>query len=402
MDDGGDVMRISVFVLLATLSSPVVALADGMTFTVIGADMDVRATEQRAVMWLRDWTWEIHIQPVFPRDAGGAAWVVPFPVQPTVEPGNADFFDQLELITSPVFAKVCSDSDDGLFCFGCFGSDGRTGGLGDGDASGTLRVIVWEQGKVGDLDYVILSAFGGDNLVEWLNVQGYQLPTGAQTVISEYETEGVYFFVARLAADVNPEKPLAPVRFILPGLRPPTYPLRLTALGVPAGQELDLTLWVVFPNEQAFLPESHPMRGLEGVPRDTEEFDEEFDKVIASNPAGALVLLFGGILTWGDVLHGQFCWDYPCISFEDLEIDIPTWSEEILEINQKEYWLYRFQTRLSANSMAEDLTFEPVESAFQAWASNIYVEYTCKKVAAMAWLLVLGVGLGVLRRMRRS
>ena len=92
-------MRISVFVLLATFWFPAAALADGMAFTVVGANLDVRATEQRAVMWLRGGEWEIHIQPVFPRDAGGAAWVVPFSVQPTVEPGNADFFDQLELIT---------------------------------------------------------------------------------------------------------------------------------------------------------------------------------------------------------------------------------------------------------------------------------------------------------------
>lgn len=396
-------MRISAFVSLTLLLLPIAVSADGMTFTVIGADMDVRATEQRAVMWLRDGTWEIHIQPVFPRQAGGAAWVVPFTVQPTVEPGNADFFDQLELVTSPIFAKVCSEDSGGLFCFGCFGAKGDEAGLGEGDATGTIRVIVWEQGKVGDLDYVILSAFGGDNLVEWLNAQGYQLPAGAQSVIAEYETVGVYFFVARLAEDADPDKPLAPVRFILPDLHPPTYPMRLTALGVPAGQELNLTLWVVFPSEVAFLPDSLQMRGLGDVPRDIEEFDEELDKVIADNPSGVLVLLFGGILRWSGVLDGHFCWDYPCISFEDLKMDVPAWSEEILEISRSEYWLYRFQTRLSASSMAEDLTFEPVDPGYQAWVSNIYVEYTCKKnVAAMTWLLVMGMGLGLLRRIRRA
>jgi hypothetical protein len=171
---------------------------------------------------------------------------------------------------------------------------------------------------------------------------------------------------------------------------------------VPAGQELSLTLWVVFPNGQAFLPDSHPMRGLEGVPRDIEEFDDEFDKVIARNPSGALVLLFGGIIKWSEILDGYFCWDYPCVSFDDLGIDIPAWSDELFEIEHEEYWLYRFQTRLTATSMAEDLTFEPVEAAYQAWVSNIYVEYTCKQVATMTWLLVLGVGLGLLRRIRRA
>lgn len=395
-------MRISALVLMVTFWFPVAAKADGMAFTVVGAEMDVRATEQRAVMWLRDGDWEIHIQPVFPRDAGGAAWVVPFPVQPTVEQGSADFFDQLELITSPVFAKVCSEGDGGLFCFGCMG-DGERGGLGDGDTSGTLRVIVWEQGKVGDLDYVILSAFGGDNLVEWLNVQGYQLPAGAQAVIADYETEGVYFFVARLAADADPQKPLAPVRFVLPGMDPPAYPMRLTALGVPPGQKLDLTLWVAFPEGMAFLPDSFPMGGFDAVPTDIEEFDEALDKAFAENPSGVLVPLYGGVVRWSEVLHGMFCDSPACISFEDLGIDKPTWSEEVIEINNNMLWLYRFQARLTAASMDTDLAFARSEEGFQAWVSNIYVEYTCKEnVAAMTWLLVMGMGLGVLRRLRRT
>ena len=392
-------MRVPALTLLVILCFPPMALADGIAFTVVGAEMDVRATEQRAVMWLRDGDWEIHIQPVFPRDAGGAAWVVPFKVRPTVESSSADFFDQLELITSPIFAKVCSDNDGGLFCFGCMGD--RAGGLGDGDASGTIRVFVWEQGTVGDLDYVILSAFGGDNLVEWLNVQGYQLPAGAQAVIADYETEGVYFFVARLAADADPQKPLAPVRFILPDLHPPTYPLKLTALGVPAGQELGLTLWVVFPENQGYEPDSHPVRKLNDTPKDIDEFDQFLGKVFADNP-GSLALLFGGMVRHSGVLDGYFCWDYPCVSFEDLDLEAPAWTSEILQIDYSGHRLFRYQARLSATGMAKDLTLSPVDPSQLDWASNIYVEYTCKQVAAMTWLLVLGVGLGLLRRIRRA
>ena len=393
-------MRISVFVLLATFWFPAAALADGMAFTVVGANMEVRATEQRAVMWLRGGEWEIHIQPVFPRDAGGAAWVVPFSVQPTVEPGNADFFDQLELITSPVFAKVCSEDSDGLFCFGCMGAD-RTMGA-EGEVTGRARVIIWEQGQVGDLDYVILSALGGDNLADWLDTQGYQLPAGAAAVIADYETKGVYFFIARLSEDADPQKPLAPVRFILPDLHPPTYPLRLTALGVPAGQELDLTLWVVFPETAGYEPDSHPVGKLDTVPKDIEEFDEALDEVFADSP-GSLALLFGGMIRWSGILDGQFCWDYPCVSFVDLGLDIPSWSEEILEITLDGHRLYRYQARLTAAGMAKDLTLMPVDPGYLDWASNIYLEYTCKEnVAAMTWLLVMGMGLGILRRLRRS
>jgi len=404
MDDGGDTMRISAFVSLTLLLLPIAASADGMTFTVIGADMDVRATEQRAVMWLRNGTWEIHIQPLFPRDAGGAAWVVPFPVQPTVEPGNADFFDQLELITSPIFVKVCSEDSGGLFCFGCFGAKGDEAGLGEGDTTGTIRVIVWEQGKVGDLDYVILSAFGGDNLVEWLNTQGYQLPPGAQEVIAGYETLGVYFFVARLSQDADPQKPLAPVRFVLPGMDPPAYPLQLTALGVPDGQDLDLTLWLVYPKDHRFAPNSHPVRKLGSVPRDVEEFDEALEKVFTDHSPDTLASLYGKIIYGSGVMFGNFCDNYPCVTFEELGIELPySWSEEFREIHNREYWLHRYQARLTASAMAKDLVLQESTDQELEWINNMYVEYTCKEnVAAMTWLLVMGMGLGLLRRIRRA
>ena len=63
----------------------------------------------------------------------------------------------------------------------------------------------------------------------------------------------------------------------------------------------------------------------------------------------------------------------------------------------------RSTARLTAASMDTDLTFKRAEHSYQAWVSNIYVEYTCKEnVAAMTWLLVMGVGLGLLRRIRRA
>jgi len=68
--------------------------------------LEVRATEQRAILWLRGEYWELHIQPVFPRDAGAAAWVVPFEVQPTVFESSADFFDQLERLRQVIPAQV--------------------------------------------------------------------------------------------------------------------------------------------------------------------------------------------------------------------------------------------------------------------------------------------------------
>jgi hypothetical protein len=264
-------------------------------------------------------------------------------------------------------------------------------------------VIILEQGKVGDLDYVILSASAGDKLVEFLNSAGYQLPPGAQDVIADYETEGVYFFVARLAEDADPNKPLAPVRFVLPDLQKPMYPLRLTALAVPPGETLDLTLWVIYSEWEGFEPDSHPVHQVLPAPRKIEEFDEKLDEFFKSHTADTLALLSTDVIRYSDVLEGRFCAMYGCISFEELGIDVPAWSDEILQISVDIHRIGRYQARLNTNSMAKDLTFKWVDPAHQEWASNIYVERTCKEnVAAMTWLLVMGVGLGILRRMRRA
>ncbi len=187
---------------------------DGMPFPKIGAsNLEVRATAQRAVIWLRDGTWEVHIQPVFDREAGGAAWVVPWPVQPTIHESNADLFDHLELLTSPAFIEFCTPQDEGGGA--CGAADMGSNGGGETKSS-EGSVIIWERGTVGQLDYVVLSAGDGDDLVGWLETNDYVVSAEAADAIVEFETEDQFFFVATLSQDADPALPHTPVRFVLP------------------------------------------------------------------------------------------------------------------------------------------------------------------------------------------
>ncbi len=352
------------------------ARGDGMPFPKITAsNLEVRATAQRAVVWLRDSTWEVHIQPVFDREAGGAAWVVPWPVQPTIHESNADLFDHLELLTSPAFIEFCMPQDEGGGA--CGAAD--MGSNGGGETKSTEgSVIIWERGTVGQLDYVVLSAGDGDDLVGWLETNDYAVSTEAADAITEFETEDQFFFVATLSQDADPALPHTPVRFVLPDQVDGYYPLRLTGLAVPPGEALDLTLWVMAPGQynQGYLPQSHPYSVFDAHPRNVDEFDADLDDFFAGYSADHLALLFSRQSSY-DLLDPVRCVEdysgpgYSCVSDADLGVTRPdAWAPELEEVRYVGGWVQRYQGRLTAAAMGEDLVFAlttdaiPEKSAF--------------------------------------
>ena len=382
----------SMLLFFALTGHSLQAAADGMAMPSIEAiDQSVRATDQRALLWLRDGVWEMHIQPVFEREQAAAAWVVPFPALPQVSESNAALFRDLEVITSPVVLTYCTppSRDGGV------GADAGAGGGGDISAVDTV-VAVWEEGEVGQLDYVILSAGEGDDLVAWLNENGYVLPEGAPELIGEFETHGQYFFVAQIGEDADPSKPVSPVRFALPGMDPPLYPLRLTGLAVHGSEELALTLWVAFPapyspdpDEQhtGFVPQSHPFARLRDVTTEQPTNADHYDQIVAdyylNHPSDQLLLQYGQHMSYSFPITNHRCQYlfYLCASREKLGFSFaPDWSPEIEEMVTEDAWLLRFEGALDATAMAEDLVLEEVawswENIDPLRATNVFAHDT--------------------------
>ncbi|MFH1132399.1 MAG: DUF2330 domain-containing protein [Pseudomonadota bacterium] len=392
-------------------------LADGVMYRTTGGSVDVKATAQRAIMWHREGRWEIHIQPQFEREKGSAAWVVPFPVKPTVHEGNEAFFSDLELITSPMFAETCYESHSS---FGCMGAEDTGANKGGNILVGESGVKVWEHSEVGDLEYVILSAEEGEDLGAWLEKEGFELPPGADDLLSIYNAEGAFFFVARQSAKADPQKPLAPVRFVLLEMETPTYPLRMTALGASATEKLDLTIWVIVSSENYqdyFVPGSHPFRELNFHPRSRQEFDAALDSFFATFSSETFVVLSS--LQSYDIrsvaVDGRVNGGYHDITFSDLGIDAPaSWSPELFEIGRREQGVFRYQARLSADAMAKDLTLGLTTSL--PYVQNVYIQEmgACddldsdcsmsKKIGLHAWwpIAFLVLVMIVLRRKRRK
>ena len=368
--------------LLIIVTLPSAALADGMAFGASGGTAEVQAAAQRAVLWQRDGTWEIHIQPIFQREQGAAAWVVPFPVRPTVLQGNADFFDQLELATAPVFVSFCNN----IIC--CPGPcDGGTPPASMGLVE--MFVTTWESGTVGSLDYVVLSAADGDNLVDWLQAEGFEVQAEAITLIDELAAEGSFFFASRLSPDADPEKPIAPVRFILPDMAVPSYPLRMTTLGIRPGERLELTLWIIAPQSQRLVPDNYTYdRPFYGYSlSDINQYERRLTDFFSGRLNSKLALVFARPFADTEVVENRLCpfrdsgwidvgrfFEIGCIDITKYGIDLPeTWSDELLEIDLNNYWVTRYQGKPVGEALIEDLKFK-IESIDQI--DHMFVYYT--------------------------
>ena len=357
-------------------SYPSVSRAAGMFFySVMSSGDNIEATKQRAVLWERDQIWELHIQPYFDRGRGSGVWVVPFTVYPEVSASSHEFLDQMEILTAPVFLSYCSfpvcgpaDDADG-------GGDFNTGEITGMEAD----IQVWEEGSVGDLDFSIISTVDGDSLANWLTDRGYKVPAEWEPFLETYDNEGAFFFIARLQNTVDPEKPLLPVRFQLPGLYPPLYPLRMTSLGVSDGNHADLSLWVVFQRESGFVPSSHDFAvtggevdSLEGYLDSVVDFFEQFPgKLSVSTSAN-----FGSDERFRDMdLFQLYHRSVGSFDLAGLGIAPPAeWSPEILEIQNSASWVFKYRAFLGPDALVDDLRFRSVPTGDLPANDNLYIK----------------------------
>ena len=385
---------------VSTWSGPVIA--DGMMVPsfVAGSEAGVVATQQRVLLLVEEGVTEITIEPVFQREAGAAAWVVPFPVQPEVFEGEPGLLDQLNLISSPVFIELCWDPSCGCYCPGdevdaWEGAETAAGGYSGGVHGATPSVTVWQHGAVGALNYVVLSATGGGALVQWIEANGFVLPETFAAVLADFDTEDVFFFVARISEDADPERALAPVRFVLPGMTSPTYPLRLTRAGVAADAELVLTVWVVSSEEQAFRPSSHAfgepedvfdVYGWTGVGEYHEQLDDwlqgsgnEIARVYSYPLAENVYLSEDCHETHGFYENYYYYDDYGvCVNQGTVASELVPgdWSPELVKAASADLWLHRFEARLPPDSMVLDLGFmSGGNNELDRWG-NVYANET--------------------------
>ncbi len=103
-----------------------------------------------------------------------------------------------------------------------------------------LGVTIEAKYTVGEYDILILSAEESGGLIDWLKINDYQLPEGAEQVVGSYLKQGMRFFVAKVNLESQLAGGFSDLRPLQIAFESPKFmlPIRLGTLNADGQQEL--------------------------------------------------------------------------------------------------------------------------------------------------------------------
>jgi hypothetical protein len=162
----------------------------------------------------------------------GFSWIIPVLARPEVSIAEASTFDALDGATNPQFRFINNAmpvaSGGGV---GCGAASADRGAFAPG-ADGTMDVegvTVWDATRVGEYSTATISGDTAAALLEWLTVNGYDIPAEAEGMLEQYVTEGHLFVAFKYDPIGVGSGVLDPVVLTYTGEKP-CVPLRITAI----------------------------------------------------------------------------------------------------------------------------------------------------------------------------
>jgi Uncharacterized protein conserved in bacteria (DUF2330) len=202
---------------LAVWAAPSPAQACGGTFCDSGPTaMPVDQSGENILFVLDGEEVEVHIQIQYEGDPAKFAWVIPLTAVPEFSIGSEALFQSLLAGTVPTYGlTTVRDQCPGPMATGVpqgnegFGDEGgsATAGIDDGDPGGP-QVVLRE--TVGAYEIAVLEGGTADEVVAWLDTNGYQQDPDAAPILEEYLAEGLLFGAIKLTggADVDQIHPI--------------------------------------------------------------------------------------------------------------------------------------------------------------------------------------------------
>lgn len=145
------------------------------------------------------------LQSAYEGSAEEFAWVIPVPGTPTnvIAHEDDDLLTNLEYSTAPRITFVepvdmaRSSGDGGCFCNAVPGVHIKGGGglLGEEDQA----VQVEDRGRAGIFEWVALTSTGSDDLLTWLDENGFAVPEEAGPILNGYIDQEWHFLALRVA-----------------------------------------------------------------------------------------------------------------------------------------------------------------------------------------------------------
>ena len=222
--------------LLTALLTPAQALACGGFFCF---QQPVDQSAERVLYIKHADKITVHIQISYTGEDEKFSWVLPLLSVPELGVGSDTVFQRLEQGTSPFFQvdwKNTSECQAQIYCaMADAGSGPPTGGGGGGG------VDVLLQQSVGPYDAVVVKSDSADELLKWLNDNGYIQPKETKPLVESYVKQGHVFLALKLQKD----KSAGDIQPIVVTLDEPSpcLPIRLTSIA--AQPDMPIVTWML-------------------------------------------------------------------------------------------------------------------------------------------------------------
>ncbi len=334
------------------------------------------------------------------------AWVIPVPkgvnVDTDIGVSPPGLFDQLEGLTAPRFeVPQPSTADTGSSADVSSSRYMGSSGCGMGNRSSvyyhdgywdtaawiedmTSGVEVLGEAVVGPYDIELIATENSDNLLFWLQVNGYQIPFSAVDIIEQYVAADLDFVGVKLAPDV-PEGPVdtLEITFAADG---PTVPLLLTS--VAAVENMEVTAYVL--SDERYAPANYT------------DLQFDYDQVLWNDPE-ALSTDYDVRLASAANAAGGIAWNTEYARPVDhLLSNNGAMSEDLAIVLEQGAYLTRFHTFISPDEMTRDPAWIPAPQLDDVdhihFIAPPVVEGRRTPAGGAAWLLLPLLGFGLRRR----
>lgn len=185
------------------------------------------------------------------------SWLLPLssvPMGDQIAVGSSRSFQLLQQATNPQYSlttRVEGKCDAPPIFDGGFGGTASTGfpsgaGGSGGGSSGPGGVTVEASGLVGSFEWTVISIDEAlpepaDAAIEWLTLNGYDIPPGAPGLLGPYLMDGMYLLALRLQKGATAGS-IRPIVLTYNAARP-MIPIKLTA--VAANEDMGVMTWVL-------------------------------------------------------------------------------------------------------------------------------------------------------------
>ncbi len=230
-------LRLALVALACCVLLPATALACGGFFCF---QQPIDQSAERVLYIQQPGQITVHIQISYTGDDDKFSWILPLQSVPELGIGSDSVFQLLEQGTAPYFQLEWQNKKDCHASYPCPMADG--GGGGNGGPGGGVDVLL--QQNVGPYNAVVLKSKSADELLKWLNDNGYVQPKETKPLIKSYVDKEHVFLALKLQKDKGAGD-IQPIVVTLDEVGP-CLPIRLTS--VAAQPDMPVVTWTLGPH----------------------------------------------------------------------------------------------------------------------------------------------------------